>query len=478
MHVLLVAGAISPYSTDGGFAESAHGYSKALRALGVGVTVVTPLFRTIDPAARSLARRLTPLAIDVKGERVTCDVFDGRTPNGVELTFVQHRELFGATSSLEEGGSEPEIARRALAFGRAVAALVKAREGVYDVVHAHDWAGALALVYMRDDADLDSMATVLSIRDARSGTFGPEATPVLELAPETIASSMIDLAEGPRVWSVAAAVGGADRIAVTSSSFRDELVAPHGPLRAALERHPAPIAAVLDGIDTAVFNPATDPRIPARFDPMDLAGKARCKSRLRRELGFRATTEAAFIGALGSSAPDAGFDRLASVLVRFLRNDVEVAIGWQGGTDDPLYRELSAIAARFGDRLSVRPSDPAREHTLLAASDFVVVPARRAPASVVQMQAHRYGALPIAHRTGTLADTIVDADAQARTGSGFLYGEDSGPELLATLQRAAAAYLGNRRAIERMQRAVMRIDHSWERCTKSYAELYRAAIAG
>jgi starch synthase len=211
---------------------------------------------------------------------------------------------------------------------------------------------------------------------------------------------------------------------------------------------------------------------------MDLSGKARCKSRLRRELGFRSTTDAPLLGVLASSGPDEGIDRLASVLVRFLRNAVEVVIGWQGNTDEPLYRELSAIAARFADRLSVRPTDPAREHTLLAASDFVIVPARRAPASVVQMHAHRYGALPIAHRTGTLADTIVDADAQLRTGSGFLYDEDTGPELLASLQRAAAAYLGNRRALERMQRAVMRIDHSWERCTKSYAELYRAAIAG
>jgi starch synthase len=474
MHVLLVASEIAPYTHEGRFAEAAHGHTKALRALGQPVTVVTPLYRTIDPAARSLARRLTPLTVSAGGQSFTCDVFDGRTPNGVELTFIHHRELFGGARSLEDGASEEELARRALAFGRAVAALVKNREGTYDVVHAHDWAGAIALSSIREDANLDSIATLLTVRDVESGAFGPHAAGVLELDAGAIARAMIDTKDGPRVSVVAAAVGASDRITATSQSFAAELARPGGFLRAALDRHPVEVVGALDGIDTAVFNPATDPQIPARFDPMDLGGKARCKARLRRELGFRPTGQAPLFGALASAGHDDGFDRLSSVLVRFLRNDVEVAIGWRGDPDASLFRELSAIAARFADRFSVRPLDGTRQHPLLAASDFVVVPSRRAPATSAHMQAHRYGALPIGRRTGTIADVLVDADARLKTGNGFVYDEDDGPDLLGCLQRAAATYSANRPGIERMQRAVMRIDHSWERCGKAYVEIYRS----
>jgi starch synthase len=174
------------------------------------------------------------------------------------------------------------------------------------------------------------------------------------------------------------------------------------------------------------------------------------------------------------SVDDEGMALLAKVGPDLLRNEVQLLVQLEG--DGELVAIYEELWDQWPDRIQIKTgSDEAFRHALIGASDFVVVPGRDAPTDNIQMRAQRYGALPIVHREGGLADEVVDCEASLKTGSGILYDELTTGSLLAALQRAAAAF-ANTKAFREVQARVMRIDHSWERTIRLYERSYRDAI--
>ncbi len=182
------------------------------------------------------------------------------------------------------------------------------------------------------------------------------------------------------------------------------------------------------------------------------------------------------LGGTGLAGADAGFDLLAKVLPDVLRNDVQVALHVKG--DEALVGVMGELSERWPDRFQVRSDGEDRlDHRIVAGSNLMVVPARRAPSGFVQMYAHRYGTLPIVRRTGGLADTVVDCDAALSTGSGFVYEDATTDDLLAAIRRGLGAY-ARRDAFAKASQRVMRLDHSWERSARLYERVYKDANLG
>jgi len=430
------------------------------------VDLVTPLYRHIDTAKLALARRLTKLAFELGGRTWACELYTGRNPDGVGLTFIGNEEVLLSADSLTGEGEQLDASRVGV-FSAAVTELIRQNAKDYDVVHGHGWAAAASVARLR--AAMPEMPTVLTIYDAsQEGRFDASDAEWLGLGEEARDAGGISVLK--------AGLLTADRVTTLSPNYAHRLQRPDGDVRLSqvFREIGTKLSGVRHGIDPALWNPATDGHLVARFDPFDMEGKDKCKAELQRDLTLPVRSDVPLFGAIGS-VEDAGMALLAKIGPDLLRNDVQLVVQLEGGGElVAIYEELWD---QWPDRIQIKTGhDEAFRHVLIAASDFIVTPGCDAPSNNIQMRAQRYGALPIVHRDGGLADEVVDCEASLKTGSGILYDEPTTRSLLSAMQRAAAAF-AKTKEFRDVQSRVMRIDHSWERTTRLYERTYRDAIS-
>ena len=447
-------------------ARDVNTLAKVLRRADHTVELVSPLYGHVDAAKLALARRLTKLQFELGGRDWACELYTGRNPDGVGLTFIGNEEVLLSAESLEEGDGQLEASRVGV-FASGVAELVKQNADEYDVVHAHGWVGAAVLAKLRQA--VPNLPSVLTVYDAsHQGRFGAADAAWLGLGDDLVQDGSVNV--------LGAGLVAADQVTTLSPNYAHRLQ------RADSDDSLAPVfrdiegklSGVRHGIDPSRWNPATDGHLPARFDPFDMEGKNKCKAELQHDLALPVRGDVPLFAALGRVEGD-GMELLAQVGPDLLRNDVQLVVQLEG--DGELVAIYEELWDQWPDRIQIKTGDDEGfRHALVGASDFVVVPGREAPTDNIQMCAQRYGALPIVHREGGLADEVVDCEASLKTGSGILYDEQTPRVLLSALQRAAAAF-ANTKAFKEVQSRVMRIDHSWERTTRLYERTYRDATA-
>jgi len=440
--------------------------AKVMRRADHTVDMVSPLYGHIDTAKLALARRLTKLEIELAGRAWSCELYTGRTPDGVGLTFIGNEEVLLSADSLTSDGESLDASRVGV-FASAVTELIRQNANDYDIVHAHGWAAAAVVACLR--SVLPDLPTVLTVYDAsHQGRFDAGDVESIGLGDEA--------RDGDGINVLKAGLLTADRVTTLSSNYAHRLQRPDNDdaLGAVFREIEPKLAGVRHGIDPALWNPATDGHVPARFDPFDMEGKDKCKAELQHDLTLPVRSDVPLFGAIGDVDND-GMALLAKIGPDFLRNDVQLVVQLEGGGElVAIYEELWD---QWPDRIQIKTGDdePFR-HALIAASDFIVAPGREAPSDNIQMRAQRYGALPIVHRDGGLADEVVDSEASLKTGSGILYDEPTTRSLLSAMQRGAAAFANNK-PFREMQSRIMLLDHSWERTTRLYERAYREAIS-
>jgi len=428
--------------------------------------MVSPLYGHIDTAKLALARRLTKLEFELGGRAWSCELYTGRTPDGVGLTFIGNEEVLLSADSLTNDG-EPLEASRVGVFAAAVTELIRQNADDYDIVHAHGWAAAAVVARLR--SALPDLPTVLTVYDASNqGRFDAGDAEAIGLGDEARDAAGVNVLKAGLLI--------ADRVTTLSPNYAHRLQRPDNDdaLGEVFREIEPKLTGVRHGIDPALWNPATDGHLPARFDPFDTDGKDKCKAELQHDLTLPVRSDAPVFGAIGH-VDDEGMAMLAKIGPDFLRNDVQLVVQLAG--DGELVAIYEELWDQWPDRIQIKTGDdePFR-HALIGASDFIVAPGGGAPSDNIQMLAQRYGALPIVHRDGGLADEVVDSEASLKTGSGILYDEPNTRSLLSALQRAAAAFANNK-PFREMQSRIMRIDHSWERTTRLYERAYREAIS-
>ena len=481
MEIVFVTSELAPYSRSSEpsqLADVSASLPKALRGLGHKVTVLSPLYRDVDPTARSLARRLSTLNVELRGKTYPYTLYDGRTTGGVDLIFLGNPELFGSRTAADH---KDELATRAAAvFGCGAAQLIATREPFVDVLHAHGSGAALALACAK--ALRSELACVLSIYEnqpaygleaglAELGGLRASGAATANAASEwdtaAWASQLTALGLSPSIASLGVAFG--DGVIVDSDATREALLASPD-LGVALRAKRSHLAGIVNGVDASLWNPLIDSQLTARFDATHLAGKGRCKAALQYMFGLGIAPDVPLIAAIGSLSEGRGGDLLAHAAEAALRNEVQLLVL---GTPSPAAEALTALAAQYPDRLSLRTSHDEKErHLALGGADFFALPARKAESVDIAIAAMRYGALPIVRPVGALSDFVVDVDSQLETGNGFVVGEASHGELLACFQRALAAY-AHRPRFEALRKRVMLQDLSWERSARRYEHQYK-----
>ncbi|HEX2679154.1 MAG TPA: glycogen/starch synthase [Polyangiales bacterium] len=481
MEILFVTSELAPYSArpDSSVADSAAALPKALRGLGHRVTVLSPLYANIDPTARSLARRLSTLSVEAMGKTHVCTLYDGRTTGGVDLVFLANAEVFGARRAGEGDAEQQALAE--VVLGAAAAQFAQKREPAFEVIHALGASAAFALPCAR--ALLPELPRVLSLIEgvSHAAVLSHALLDALAL-PAALRSAFPDAL--PSV--LGAGVAAADTVVANAASGA-HLETAHanahaGALANLLGAKGARSIGIVNGVDASVWNSVTDSHLSARFDAVNLQGKARCKGSLQFALGLNVDPSVPLVVAIGELSHARGGDRVVEIAEHAERCGLQLAALYEGTS----HAGLSALAEIHTERVVLRELSTARNdeddklrHLALAGADFVLVPAREPRGVEVALCALRYGTLPIARPVGVLGDVLVDADAKLETGNAFLIDSDGREDTLATVQRAIAAiHKGD--AFDKLRRRVMRTDVSWERSARRYEHAYkqlRAAAA-
>jgi starch synthase len=484
MEVTFVTTELAPFVKVGGLADVSSALPKALRALGHAVTIVMPRFAALEKHGLLLARRLTPLRFTLGDRAFEATLFDGRLASQVDLVVVDLPGFFDREGVYGERGEDyPDNALRFAALSRAAAELVRQRASggrLTDVVHCNDWPTALVPTYLKTLADgepaLATVRTVLTIHNvAYQGNFAKDVLPSLGIDWKAFTIDGIEFYG--RINLLKLGVVTAALVTTVSPTYGHEIQTPEygAGLDGVLRSHGDSLVGITNGIDYAIWNPATDPAIAARYDGEDFGNKARCKAALQRELGLPIDGDAPLLAYVGRMVEQKGTDLLAAAMPKLLRaTDVQIAVAGDG--DASLVAAVEGAVGKSHGRASfVRAASEEVVHRIFAGADLVAIPSRYEPCGLVQMYAQRYGALPVAHATGGLLDTIVDCDAKLETGTGFLFQEASVESLLGATERAIAA-----RRLARwpaLVRRALRLDRSWDRPARRYEQLYRSVSA-
>jgi starch synthase len=357
---------------------------------------------------------------------------------------------------------------------------------VPDIVHVHDWHAALALAYLHY-SDRRRPATVMTVHNlAYQGVFPQEMLAAIDLPPQSFNVHGVEYYG--RIGFLKAGLYFADRITTVSPTYAREILNDEGGmgLGGLLRERSCDLSGILNGIDTSVWDPATDPHIPgcfytdvsSGFESEVLQNRATNKAALQRRLGLQLAPDVLLLGVIGRLSSKNGLDLLLENLPTIVREGMQLVVLGSGGDRSLQYRYRAAAQAHPG-RVSVTiGQDEGLAHLIQAGADALVVPSRFEPCGLTQLCALRYGTVPIVSRIGGLEDTVVDVDDLAVRGggqTGFKFGPVTAENLAGVLQRACATF-HDVAAWRRIQRNGMSTDVSWRDPASRYADLYRSLV--
>ena len=510
IHVLAVASEVFPLVKTGGLADVVGALPLALQALTKtphaapvaqpAVAGGTRLFAGRPaPQAGTQAVQVTtmvpgyPRVLDALADAVPVHRFPNLfgapatvlrgTAASLDLLVLDAPHLFARPGNpyLGPDGAEwPDNGIRFAGLGAAAAALAAgvAPGLTFDIMHAHDWQAAMAVVYLRFHNG-PRPGTVLTVHNiAFQGRYRSSLFPRLGL-PEA-AFNLDGMEYHGDVSFLKGGLSYADRITTVSPTYAREITGiDNGMGLDGLLRHRSgALSGILNGIDDTVWNPAADPLIPSRYDRNRLSERAANKAALQRQLGLNEDPNALLVGAISRLTSQKGLDMLLDQLDDMAADGMQFALLGFGEPD--LERAFTAAAEwHLGEVGCMIGYDEATAHLIQAGSDALIVPSRFEPCGLTQLSALRYGAIPVVSRVGGLADSVIDANEAALTAgvaTGIQFWPTT-PEALQTALQRLLALWRDKPAWEQVQRNGMNADVSWHGSAARYLSLFKSLLA-
>ncbi len=479
MRVLAVASEVYPVVKTGGLADVVGALPGALAPLGVEVATLVPGYPAVLAALGTTEQRRTYPDLFGGPARVLEGEAAGQRLLAIEAPHLYHRP--GNPYVGPDGNDWPDNPIRFAALAAVANDLgLGHAPGLppSDIVHAHDWPAGLAPAYLHYQGG-PRPGTVMTVHNlAFQGQVPAGLLARLGLPPSAYGIDGVEYYRS--IGYLKAGLRLADRITTVSPTYAVEIRTPEagmgmdGLLRARAEH----LRGILNGIDTDVWNSATDPLIAAPFSAADLESRGRNKAALQARLGLTQDAGALLFGVVSRLTWQKGLDLLLDVLPDLLASGAQLALL---GTGEPAIERgfAAAVRAHPGRVGALIGYDEALAHLVQAGADAVLVPSRFEPCGLTQLCALRYGALPIVARVGGLADSVIDANAMALAaglGTGLQFAPTT-REMLASAIRRADKLWRQPAAWRQMQRNAMATDVSWRRPAEHYAALYREILA-
>lgn len=470
--VLLAAAECAPLAKTGGLADVVGTLPKSLAALGFDARIITPYHRVIKEKYASQVTHLTDFYIDL-GWRHQYVGIERLLLDGIVIYLVDNEFYFGDRIYL---GGEAEGEQYAF-FARAILEALPRLDFTPEILHCNDWHTAVLPMLMKTQyaGRMQSrMQTLLTIHNiAYQGKFSFEfVQDLLGIDARYYTPEFMELNGCANLLKAGCVF--ADHINTVSPSYAGEIrTAAYGEgLEGILNARQHQLSGILNGIDTAVFDPAHDGGIAAPYSADGLSGKAACRAALCRELGLEIGAHTPIVAMVTRMTPQKGFDLVQCVLDELM--DSEDMAFVLLGTGNAEYEDFMRSAEwRHKGRLCAYIGyDEALSHRVYAGSDFLLMPSSFEPCGLSQMIAMRYGTLPIVRETGGLRDSVQPYNRFTGEGTGFSFANFNAYELADTIRRALALYHNDHDAYCRVQRQAMSQDFSFTRSAEDYAHLY------
>ncbi len=471
MKVLYATSEAYPFAMSGGLADVAGALPKALRRRLIGCRIIMPLYSCISGEMREKMKFITSITVPVSWRRQYCGVFEARV-DGVIYYFIDNQYYFNREGLY----GHYDDAERFAFFSRAILEVLPAIDFKPDVIHCNDWQTALTSVYLNEFYKYDDfykdIKTVFTIHNIQyQGKYGHELTgDVLGLPPES--ENVIEYADC--INFMKGALVCSDRITTVSPTYSYEILNPYFSygLDGILRDLQGKLSGIINGIDTDVYNPETDPLIYKNFTVDDLDGKRQNKLELQKEMGLPERDDVPVIGIVSRLVKHKGFDLVKRVFEELLQADLQFVILGSGEWEFEAF--FHDIASRYPEKVSLKTGFiPQLAHRIYAGSDIFLMPSQSEPCGLAQMVALRYGTIPIVRQTGGLNDTISDSgDGE---GNGFTFKLYNAHDMENAVWRALAGY-GDRDGWNTLVRRAMACDNSWGKSANEYIRLYKSII--
>lgn len=475
MQIVFASAECAPFVKTGGLGDVAGSLPAALVRAGAEVIVMVPKYATIKDEYKSQMEHFSDFYVSLGWRNEYCGL-EKLEYDGVTYMFIDNERYFARDypyGFFDDG-------ERFAFFSKAITeSLQHLPEGFEcDILHCNDWQTALAPVFLREFYQglplYDRVKTVFSIHNvAFQGQFSDTVMEdILGVAHIPAAASQLRC-DACSINYMLGALRYADAITTVSPTYANEIQTPEfgEGLDGVLRERSYALQGILNGIDVAGFDPATDKRIAANYTVEDRSGKAVCKAKLQEELGLEVRDDRPLMVMVTRLTRQKGMDLVMYALDRILAGGVQVAVL---GTGDRDYEDgLRYFQDKYPGTMAARIEfDPALSQRMYAAADMFLMPSKFEPCGLSQIIAMRYGTLPIVRETGGLKDTVIPYNEFTGEGTGFSFSNFNGDEMGDAVFRAARLFWDNRNAWNQLVTQAMSQDFSWTRSADKYLDLY------
>lgn len=475
MQIVFASAECAPFVKTGGLGDVAGSLPAALVRAGAEVIVMVPKYATIKDEHKAQMEHFSDFYVSLGWRNEYCGL-EKLEHDGVTYMFIDNERYFARDypyGFFDDG-------ERFAFFSKAITeSLQHLPEGFEcDILHSNDWQTALAPVFLREFYQglplYDRVKTVFSIHNvAFQGQFSDTVMEdILGVAHIPAAASQLRC-DACSINYMLGALHYADAITTVSPTYANEIQTPEfgEGLDGVLRERSYALQGILNGIDVAGFDPATDKRIAANYTVEDRSGKAVCKAKLQEELGLEVRDDRPLMVMVTRLTRQKGLDLVMYALDRILAGGVQVAVL---GTGDRDYEDgLRYFQDKYPGTMAARIEfDPALSQRMYAAADMFLMPSKFEPCGLSQIIAMRYGTLPIVRETGGLKDTVQPYNEFTGEGTGFSFSNFNGDEMGDAVFRAARLFWDNREAWNQLVTQAMSQDFSWTRSADKYLDLY------
>ncbi|MEE0378176.1 MAG: glycogen synthase GlgA [Collinsella sp.] len=475
MQIVFASAECAPFEKTGGLGDVAGSLPAALVRAGAEVIVMVPKYATIKDEYKAQMEHFSDFYVSLGWRNEYCGL-EKLEHDGVTYMFIDNERYFARDypyGFFDDG-------ERFAFFSKAITESLQHLPAGFecDILHCNDWQTALAPVFLREFYQglplYDRVKTVFSIHNvAFQGQFSDTVMEdILGVAHIPAAASQLRC-DACSINYMLGALRYADAITTVSPTYANEIQTPEfgEGLDGVLRERSYALQGILNGIDVAGFDPATDKRIAANYTVEDRSGKAVCKAKLQEELGLEVRDDRPLMVMVTRLTRQKGMDLVMYALDRILSGGVQVAVL---GTGDRDYEDgLRYFQDKYPGTMAARIEfDPALSQRMYAAADMFLMPSKFEPCGLSQIIAMRYGTLPIVRETGGLKDTVQPYNEFTGEGTGFSFSNFNGDEMGDAVFRAARLFWDNRDAWNQLVTQAMSQDFSWTRSADKYLDLY------
>ena len=474
IRVLFAGSEAVPFSKTGGLGDVAGSLPRALKHAGARAAVITPLYASIPQEYKDRMKHVADFYVPLAWRSIYCGI-EKITLQDLDFYFIDNKDYFGRDGLygyFDDG-------ERFAFFSKAICeAIAKVPELECDVLHCNDWQTALCPVFLREFyrevPQCNNVKTVFTVHNVKfQGQYGDKVIDeILGIGHIPAARDQLRC-DKDSINYMKGALCYTDWITTVSPSYANELKMPfYGEGMDGIFRRRANIlSGILNGIDQTIWNPASDPMIPANYSKDDLANKAECKRALQEELGLDQDPTRPLIVSIGRLTDQKGLGLVRYSMDHLMQRGVQVAIL---GTGDHDHEEaFKYFQSKYPGKMCARIAfDNALSHRMYAGGDLLLMPSEFEPCGLSQMIAMRYGTLPVVRETGGLRDSVAPYNKFTGEGTGFSFANMNADEMADTLLGACELFWTDKNAWDNLVQNAMAADFSWRRAANDYMDIY------